>query len=646
MFTFRGLCKSYSVLHQKRTRECCPCPFWLCLFFREQRDEAEGPAVDQTAVGQAQLRQAGQRDERHRHIRRIDHAAHLLPRGVELRDKLCHLAHGEVVHEARNGQRHHGKHLAVRDRAHAAAAFDERIGGQRHVCVIRARDKQIVRVMGDGLRHCALFEAEALEEADALRAGLVVALKDNHLHNVLRGVRLDEAVLHRQLEQPLVVADAVRDDLDHAGLDRSAGPGGRGDPEAFHRDRVADVHRVEDMLREIGGLDLHAHFSVFRDDVAVDHRPRDADVMQIVKEYDIRALARRDAAHLVIHAEAGRDVDRHVLDRLDGVQPLLDGAADDMIQMTVVDERVRVGIVGDQTGKAVVDPVVQHGLDDDRHIVPGTAVAHERIHAVPHLFQYILRARGFMAAADAGGDISVQRRAGIGDGEVTGDDVVGFQCLGKLCVDVFLGSDDVREAHHLAETHNAVPAHHLADIIGMDGRAGILKAGHRRHAGRRVRHGLERGALRVLDHDPDALLAADIADLMRVHENAGRAAGNDRLCVFAHGDHGRFDVDMPVHKAGRDILAACVDDLRLWSDAVRRVAHERDAALGDRNVDALLDLCRADVDQPGVPDDRLRLLCAHGHARERARHLIQRLFAKLVQHPVSSLHVLRTASRS
>ena len=143
------------------------------------------------------------------------------------------------------------------------------------------------------------------------------------------------------------------------------------------------MHRVEDVLREVGGPDLHAHLPVFRHDVAVDHRPGDADVLQIVKEHDVRTLARRDAAHLVIHAEAGRDVDRHVLDRLDGIEALFDGAADDMIQMAVVDERVRVGIVGDQAGEAVVDLVVQHGLDDDRHIVPGAAVAHEGVHAVP-----------------------------------------------------------------------------------------------------------------------------------------------------------------------------------------------------------------------------------------------------------------------
>ena len=95
-------------------------------------------------------------------------------------------------------------------------------------------------------------------------------------------------------------------------------------------------------------------------------------------------------------------------------------------------------------------------------------------------------------------------------------------------------------------------------------------------------------------------------------------------------------MDMPVHKAGRDVLAARVDDLCLRPDAVRCVAHERNAALGDRDVDALLDLRRADVDQTGVFDDRLRLLYAHGDPRHRTRHLIQWLLAEFVQHAGSS----------
>ena len=460
----------------------------------------------------------------------------------------------------------------------------------------------------------------------------MVALKDDHFHDVLRGVRLDKAVLHRQVEQPLVVADAVWNDLDHARPDGFSSSGGRRDAEALGRDRVADVHGMADALREVGGLDLHAHLAVFRHDVAVDDRSGDADVIQIVKKDDVRALAGRDAAHFVIHAEAGRNIDRHILDGLDGIQPFSDGTADDMIQMALVDERIGVGIVGDQAGEAVVDLVVQHGLDDDRHIVPRAAVAHQRVHAMAHFFQHVFRAGGFVAAADAGCDIGVQRGAGIGNGEMAGDDIVGFERLGQLGMDVFLRADHVGEAHHLAESHDAVPAHHFADIVRADRRAGILKSGDCGHAGGRVGHGLERGTLRILDHDPDALFAADIADLVRIHEDAGRAAGDDRLRIFAHGDHGRFHVDVPVHKAGGNILAVCVDDGRLRADAVRGVSDERDAALGDCNVDALLNFGGADVDQTGVSDDQLGLLRAHGDPRQRARYLIQRLFAKLVQH--------------
>ena len=47
-------------------------------------DELECPAIDETAVGEPQLRQAGESHQRHRHVRRVDHAAHILPGGIEL----------------------------------------------------------------------------------------------------------------------------------------------------------------------------------------------------------------------------------------------------------------------------------------------------------------------------------------------------------------------------------------------------------------------------------------------------------------------------------------------------------------------------------------------------------------------------------
>ena len=52
-----------------------------------------------------------------------------------------------------------------------------------------------------------------------------------------------------------------------------------------------------------------------------------------------------------------------------------------------------MSVVRDQTGKAVINMVIKNGADDHRHIVPCAAVAHQCIHAVPHLLQYILRAR-------------------------------------------------------------------------------------------------------------------------------------------------------------------------------------------------------------------------------------------------------------
>ena len=92
---------------------------------------------------------------------------------------------------------------------------------------------------------------------------------------------------------------------------------------------------------------------------------------------------------------------------------------------------------------------------------------------------------------------------------------------------------------------------------------------------------------------------------MRVHEDAGRAAGDDRLRIFAHGDHGRFHVDVPVEEPWRDVLPLRVDDLRVLADAVVGLPEVGDAALGDGHVHVLLDLGRAHVHELRALDHRL-----------------------------------------
>ena len=144
------------------------------------------------------------------------------------------------------------------------------------------------------------------------------------------------------------------------------------------------------------------------------------------------------------------------------------------------------------------------------------------------------------------------------------------------------------EAHHLPKTHDAVPGHHHPDLLRTDVGTRVLEPRHGRHAGGHVGHGLKGGALGVVDHGLHALGAADVANLVGVHEDAGGPVGHHRTGVFAHADHGGFHMDMGVHEARRDVLAGSVDDLGVLADAMGGVAHEGDPALGDGYVDPFL----------------------------------------------------------
>ena len=180
-------------------------------------------------------------------------------------------------------------------------------------------------------------------------------------------------------------------------------------------------------------------------------------------------------------------------------------------------------------------------------------------------------------------------------------------------MDLRVGIHNAREIHHLAETHDPVPGHHLADFFRTDVRTRILKARYSRHAGRDVRHGLERRPLRVVYHCFYSFRSAYIADLVRVHEYAGGAVRHYGPCVFTDAYHRGFDMDMGIHEARSDVMTAGIDDLRVVADAVQRIADKRDPAAGDRDIDALLDLAGAYVHQLCVPDDRVGFFNAHGY---------------------------------
>ena len=345
------------------------------------------------------------------------------------------------------------------------------------------------------------------------------------------------------------------------------------------------MHRTGGPLRIPVLRQLRRHFSVLCHGRAVDEGARHLHGGEIAQQDEIGALAGRHGTELVIELEALRAVDRDHLDGSDGIDPLLDGAAEDMVDMALRCERVRVVVVRDKHGKPRVDLVLRHTLGHLVQIAPAGPLAQHGIHAEAHLLQRVLRARRFVAAADAGSDVGVQPGAVFHHGIMACHNLAGLERFAHNGVRARVGSKNTGEVHHLPQADHAVPLHRFADILRPDGGARVLKARHGRHAGGRCEHGFERRARGILHHAGNARQAEHVADLVRVHENTGGAVRQHRPGIFAHRNHGGLHMEMAVEKTGSQEEARGVDDLRLRADAGRAVAHQSDAAAAEGDVD-------------------------------------------------------------
>ena len=388
------------------------------------------------------------------------------------------------------------------------------------------------------------------------------------------------------------------------------------------------MHGVGHPGRVFEGRKREGARAVFGHDLAIDEHAGDVQILQVVQKHDIGALARGDGAQLVVHAEAGGGVDGH---HLDGAHHI--GLAQDVVEVPVGHERVRVRVVGDEVREARVDVGLGDGGRQVRQVEPRRAVAQLGVLPEAHLRERVLGAGRLVAAAHAAGNVGVQPLVGFGDGVVARDHLVSGKGGGQLAVGVIGARQHAGEVHHLAEAHHAVPGHGVRDLGGAHGSTGVLEAGHGRHAGRRGHHGLQWRARGILHHHLHAFKAEYVTYLVGVPVNAHGAVGHDGTGVLAGPDHGRFHVDVPVQKARGNYLARGANDAGALADAMGgALAHIGDAALRDGHVDAVLHFGRAHVHEPRARDHRVGGLAALGHGGQGLRALPKRFLAEMVQH--------------
>ena len=326
-----------------------------------------------------------------------------------------------------------------------------------------------------------------------------------------------------------------------------------------------------------------------------------AEVVQVVKDGDIRVVPRRDGA-LPLQLIALRGVAGGGDDRPDGVHALPHGDAQRVVDMPVRADVRGVAVVraeeeapqvGSRDGAAVLGDVTRR-----------RPLAQVDVQAFGGLFLRLRRAGALVVGGDARGDVGVQALP-LRAGGVAVDDLAEGAGRGDLLHGFGVLADHPGEVHELAETEEGVLAQQLRRLRRGEGGAARFKGGGG-HAGREHEMHFERGIGSGAGDVARARNAAHVDDLVRVGDDGRRAAGHDQPRELPRRELGALDMDVRVDKPGDGDLAADVVLLFALVDA-----DAGDLAARDGDV-AVQHFAREYVDIAAVFQDGVRLPPAEG----------------------------------
>ena len=254
-----------------------------------------------------------------------------------------------------------------------------------------------------------------------------------------------------------------------------------------------------------------------------------------------------------------------------------------------------VQVVRDDADHGGVQPALQHGLQQGRHIPGGGPLPHHQVAAVAQPLQHVLLAVGLVVGRDAGGYAGAHtaavhlRKMALQGLPLEPGNIQGFHQVGILSHDV--------GAYALGKPHGVRPGQRPADDLRVEASAAGFQIGGEGDVGGDDEVELQIGGLRLLQHRLDALQTGYHPDLVEVRHNDGGAVGEDPCGKGADGEGGAFRVDVPVDKPGGQVFSAGVDDFRFRTDPILHVSH--------RGNDAAADGYAAGIDLPGIHVDDL-----------------------------------------
>ena len=300
-----------------------------------------------------------------------------------------------------------------------------------------------------------------------------------------------------------------------------------------------------------------------------------------------------------------RRVDGGHHDRILGLDPLLDGEADHLVDVPLLDDEVRLAVVGAE--HAAIGAVLLDERQQVAQVSRRGCLTQHHPHAETPLFERLLEGGRLVIGADARGKVGVERRATHAGGMAV--DVVREMCveLGQLR---FLACDHAWEVHHLRHANGAVAAQETLDVARVEGPPGRFESG-RRHAGAGHDENIERQVRAAVEQPVDAVGAEDVGDLVGVGDHCGGAVGEDGSCELVDHELGRLDVHVGIDEAGDEVSAFHVDPFSAFV-----LAEADHVAVLDRDVEV----------QP--------LFREHGEHVAAREHKVGRLVTACDSHPV------------
>ena len=216
-------------------------------------------------------------------------------------------------------------------------------------------------------------------------------------------------------------------------------------------------------------------------------------------------------------------VDRRHLDGGDRRHTLRDGNPHSPVDMSLVDQRLGVQVVGAEDEVARIQAQLGDGAHLRSHIVPGRAVAQHGLHALAQARHGIFQAGAFVVIFRAARHVAVERQAQVGRGIMTANHLARPRAWRHLGMHLLVAQKDTGEIHHLAQADDARPGHGLGHFCRADARPGRLQPRRGGHAGGHLHPHVDRLDGGLIHHQAHTLQPKHVGDLVRIDEHAGGA---------------------------------------------------------------------------------------------------------------------------